>query len=174
MEDYMIFKDKMGRWFTASLFKENYVREFDPIYTLCDTDRMHKGKLLPSFKRLYLELSDPTEWLPATTLLGGWPHWEALLEAPWFMEHLLKWRNELDLKLQSQAFKVINQSAHSETKESLTAAKYIVDKKYKASSTRGRPTKEEKAGHLKAQENTNRSLRADMERIGLSLLSSKK
>jgi hypothetical protein len=132
---------------------------------------MYQGKLLPSLHQIYITLSDPTEYRIATEFLGGWDHWQVLSQLEWFKTYLEGWRTELELKLTSDAFQVILAASKAETKESLTAAKFIQERKYKPSQ-RGRPSKAERARLLLETESAKQSLQSDAERIGLSIVKS--
>jgi hypothetical protein len=130
---------------------------------------MYKGSLLLSLHQIYISLSDPTEYRIATEYLGGWDHWQTLSALEWFKDYRDKWRTELELKLTADAFQIILSASKAETKESLTAAKFIQEKKYKGSG-RGRPSKGERAQLLLETESAKQTLLRDAERIGLSIV----
>ena len=138
------------------------------LYTLRDQD--YKGK--PSLYRIYMEISDPTEYQFATAALEGWEHWQMLAEATWFKPYVQRWRTELELKIKSEALKRIGQEAQAGSKASFAANKFLVEKGYIDKTVepnrRGRPTKaeiERKAKEL-AFDQTN--LQDDIKRIGLN------
>ena len=174
-----VFKDKLGRWRTQSLFREwCYGRELtlEPLYTMKDDDITidYKGSPLPlpSFKRLYLELEDLTEWEVATQLLGGWPHFQNLLTTKWFKEFITPIREELEIKMRSKALLSLYSAA---SKNNVSAAKYIAEGRYKGlydpakgQFGRGRPSKEEVRAEKVRLIEIGDQVDEDMKRIGLT------
>lgn len=136
----MNFKDPNGRFFTKSLFWE-YSYDTGYQYTQYTLKREpHQG--YPSFYQKYLELLDPTEYKVATTLLGGWDHWEQLLKASWFNSEVLQWRRELAAKIESMAMdRLITLASSPSDKNAFAAAKYLHERAEKAAGKRdpGRP-----------------------------------
>lgn len=139
MIDKSRFKNAVGAFYLAGMFFEevNYDKA-SVVYTLKDED--HLG--YPSLYRLYLEVSDPTEYRFAKEHLYSWKHWEMLQECNWFKPYLLRWRKELELKIRSQALVNIIESSVSKTKDAFTANKYLLDANWKGETRAGRPTKE--------------------------------
>ena len=136
------FKDVMGRALSQSLFLEpNYNTDF-AYYTLDGEDKKYKGKVYPSLKRLYLEMSDPVEYDFATTYLIDWNHWEKLQGNAIIMSHIEKWRYELELKLASEGFRAIL----DQSEDNYQASKWLAEKGWKKQGV-GRPkkVKEDKA-----------------------------
>lgn len=137
-----VFRANNGNWFTKQLFYETTMADkSNVVYTLKLVD--HMG--YPSLYRLYMDISDPTEYVFATTHLGGWAHWEELTENNWFKPHIAGWRRELEVKLKSMALAhLIVQSASSDPKTSVPVNRYLLDKDWtpEAKTKRGRPTKE--------------------------------
>ena len=135
-----------GVWRTKSLFDDSGTRMDqnppEPLYTLKDYDTKY-----PSLKKLYLEFKDLTEYEFATKYLGGWDHWQHLLQQPWFSDHVLKWRTELELKLQAEALKRVLDEAEADGRNAFAANKLIISKGYVPKQTevnrRGRPSKDE-------------------------------
>lgn len=101
---------------------------------------------LSAYKADYLRMGDPTEYRFAVRHIpGGWPEWENLLSDRNLFLIVSKWREELAQKLSSEALLRILEAAQGETRDALSANKYIYealsskeDKKAKV----GRPTKE--------------------------------
>ncbi len=157
----------MGRWRTQSLFLEMYVpdaeeRGIEPIFTFKPED--YKG--LPSMKKIYLQIADPTEYKTAIELLGYWDHWKKLLDCPWFMEHLDAWREELEIKLRSGAVKAMIETAQNEGSKGTNAAKWLADRGWKESK-RGRFSKQELERERKIAAGVETSVQEDLERLGL-------
>ncbi len=120
------FKTEQGVFLTKSLFFEmvSYAEKPYVVYTLKNED--HQG--YPSLRRLYLEEADPTEYDFANKYLAGWDHWKRLCESEWFKPYLESWREELELKLKSQAYKRMMQEAQDNfSKNKLAANKYIIE-----------------------------------------------
>lgn len=112
-------------------------------YTLKDED--HLG--YPSLSRLYLSVSDPTEYQFALSYLESWDHWQQLCECTWFKPFIARWRQELEVKLKSEAIAaIIKDSRDSHSKTKFTANRFIVEKGWEPkegqSRNRGRPSKE--------------------------------
>lgn len=163
------FKDTKGSWRTISLFHENYTHsalKFSPIYTLKDYDvTLDSGEVLPSIQRLYLELNDPTEWLVATTLFGGWRHWETLCSQTWFKDIVESLRYQLDVKIKSEAI----QNLLKETSNP-SSLKFLATGDYK-NPGKGRPSKKELEHQKLKEASIKANLVEDAERLGIPTLS---
>jgi len=159
-------RDKMGRYRTASLFREGYSStdkdDLSPLWTLKDRDP--KGKL-PSLRRAYIDSLDPTEYTIALQAFGSWTHWEKLRRLNWFSEHVDEWAIELEVALRSSAVKEAIDSSRS-GKTRFSAAKWIAEGGYKGAK-RGRPSKAEKERALKIEARLQEEVEGDAERIGL-------
>lgn len=108
-------------------------------YTLKDYDWFGK----PSLYRLYMEMSDPTEYLFAQAYLSDWTHWKMLCDAEWFKPYVARWREELELKLKAEGLARIIQESRSPGREGHSATKYLLEKGWeKSTETKGRPSKE--------------------------------
>lgn len=132
--------DEMGRYITQSLFLEiNYTDH--AVYTLKDSDHEYNGKILPSIKRLYLEMEDVTEYEFANTYFCGWRHWQRLLENKAIRKHIDDWREELEFKLRAKGIKKIIESVKN-PQNAMQAAKWLADRGWSTRAA-GRPTKAE-------------------------------
>jgi hypothetical protein len=154
-----MFKDVHGRYRTQSLFLEIFYDDAVAIYSLSDEDKERDGKVFPSLRRLYLETADPTEYVFATKYLWGWKHWLALQENGVLMKHIEEWREELEVKLRSEAVK----NVLALSKNSYNAAKWAADGSW--NTKRGRPSKEELAREKRIRERVTNELAEDSERI---------
>lgn len=166
MDNSVKFKDAKGRWRTQSLFLEQSYSSTSlepPMYTLAAED---KGEL-PSFRRLYLELSDPTEYKAATQLLGGWEHWQALLKSKWFQAYVSVLREELAVKLRCEGLATLRHHMLNSDKP-LGSAKYFADGEFKEKRGVGRPTKAEKQAALQEDLEVDRRLEEHAKRLGLA------
>lgn len=154
------FLDSSGRPLTQSLFLETGYSS-DALYTLKEVDSEYNGKVYPSIKRLYVEMADPTEYKFATEYLLSWKHWQRICENKFLRKHIDEWREELEVKLRSQAtVNLINESR----KGSYQAAKWVADKGWDQR-TAGRPTKAEKERQEKINERVNDEYSGDVVRM---------
>lgn len=119
------FKDSHGRWRTSSLFLETNEDEsaYTSVFTLADDDK--DGRL--SVKKLYMELGDPTEYLPAMRIFGAVGLWEKLCKTRWFKPHVEKWRVELQARIRSEAVGTIRDACVTGgvSAQQLNAAKWL-------------------------------------------------
>lgn len=152
--------DSMGKFRTQSLFLELGYGA-DALFTLKDQDHEHEGKIYPSLKRLYLEFEDPTEYEFANTILLGWRHWQRMCENKIIRKHIDEWREELEVKLRSQAIRDAIQEAK---KGHFQAAKWVADRGW---STRGagRPSKADIEHEKKVQARIDNEYGADVIRM---------
>ena len=127
----------------------------------------HKG--LPSFRRLYLELNDPEGYRVATEVLGGWEHWQTLMGSKWFQEYIQPIKEELEVKLRSDAIMVMYEIMLAKDKSALPAAKFFTEAGFKPKRGRGRPSNEEVEAETRRQAAIRKRLREDAKRLGISV-----
>lgn len=162
-------KDSQGRFRTQSLFIQHKHDAYSAHFTLKNFD--HDGYI--SMYQKYMEIGDPTEYQQAKCLLGSYEHWQTLAKAGWFKPYLNKWREELRARLESEAFDRMQETASAKKglPTGIQATKWLADR-YGVEQTkgkkRGRPSKDEKAAHLKLVEEEASDLAADAQRIGVS------
>lgn len=132
------------------------------IYTTKDADYEYNGRLLPSIKRLYIEMEDIGEYEFATTHFLGWEHWQRLCNNKQVRVFIDQWRYELELKLRSRAIRLIKDKAMLEG--GITAAKWLADKGWDKH-TAGRPSKEAVARETKLQSEILGQYQEDVSRI---------
>lgn len=154
--------DSMGRPLTQSLFLELGYSEY-AVYTLKEYDYPYKGKHYPSLKRLFLLEEDPTEYTFAEKHLLGWQHWKRLCENKAIAKHIEEWREELELKIRSQAVRDMMNMCASES-GNYSAAKFLADRGWEKRAA-GRPSKAEKERHLRVEERINEEFSADIKRL---------
>lgn len=154
--------DSMGRPLTQSLFLEVGYSEF-AIYTLKEFDHEYNGKVYPSLKQLFLKTEDPTEYEFANKYLIGWQHWKRLNENKLLAKHFEEWREELELRLRSQAVRDMQNLCASES-GNYSAAKFLADRGWEKRAA-GRPSKAEKERHLRVEERINEEFSADIKRL---------
>jgi hypothetical protein len=131
-----------GDYITQGLFLEIGYSD-NSLYTLKHYDHEYKGKQYPSIRRLYLELEDPTEYLFANTYFDGWKHWQRICSNAVCLKHIEEWREELEVKLRSQAILDIIATSAEQSQSSFQAAKWLADRGWDKRAP-GRPTKADK------------------------------
>lgn len=137
----MDFTSSTGKRYTKGLFVEFGGDK----YTLSEND-LEDGT--PSLRRLYVECSDVTEHIFATKYLGGWDHWKLLCQSPLLQPHIQAWREELQVKLRSDAIqRILDEAQDPANKGYMQANRYLADKTYlqadEPKKGRGRPRKGE-------------------------------
>ncbi len=155
-------KTPQGNVITQGLFLELHYPD-TAIYTLKDEDYTYKGKKYISIKKKYLEMEDAVEYDFATTYFCSWGHWQRIAKNKLIAPHIEEWRNELDLKLRSRAFKQILQT--TQTEQGMVAKKWIADKRWIKNEV-GRPSKAVKEQEKMYREKVNDEYSADVVRIG--------
>lgn len=135
------FTNDSGARYTKSLFYETtYADKSTVVYTLKNGD--HKG--YPSLYKLYMAEDDPKEYRFVQKYLADWEHWVQLCDLSWFQPYVQRWRQELQLKLESEALYHIISEARAGRKESFAANKYLLEKGWtdKVKDPVGRPSKD--------------------------------
>lgn len=161
-----------NRYYTQQLFYETWLdvevdkRVLEPVFTLT-----YDRPGLINARTTFIEMNDPTGYQWAMTYLKSWKHWEEwLLKAKWFREALDSWLQELEIKTRSEALTTIKDISQSGSGQALAAAKYLAESGWVKGTKRGRPSKEELTGELKAQAEALKQTNLDMERVGLKLI----
>ena len=155
-----LLKDSKNDWRTLSVFLETNVTQMTPEWSL----KPYTSKGLPSAHELYLEIADPTEYAFANVLLGSWAHWQRLLECNWFLPYVEAWRDELEVKLRSEAVQNINAISKGSSPGALNASRWLAEKGW-SEKKRGRPSKGEVASERRKQAAISQEVAADLERI---------
>lgn len=154
--------DSMGRPLTQSLFLEIGYSEF-AIYTLKEYDHTYNGVVYPSLKKIFIKEEDPTEYVFAEKHLLGWQHWKRLCENKVIARHIDEWREELELKIRSQAVRDMMNLCASES-GNYSAAKFLADRGWEKRAA-GRPSKAEKEKHTRVEERIAQEFEADVIRL---------
>jgi|TARA_R110000787_G_scaffold285580_1_gene401694 hypothetical protein len=163
-------RDTMNRYRTQSLFVETHRGQesdiLEPIFTLADEDLVSsKGSFL-SMKKIYLTIADPTEYAFALYTFSSWQHWEKLTRIKWFLEQFEVWRDELEVKLRSQAVSKMVRIADSSANQALQANKFLVDRGWvDKKNPRGRPSKAEKERIKKQDSQVKTQVDEDFDRV---------
>ena len=134
-----------GQFKTAALVYEAPSNDkSDCVFTLKDQDYINQdGVYLFSLQRLYLAISDPTEYEFALEVFGSWRAWQDLKECKWMKTHVTQWVELLEIKMRSEALVGLQRTARGQSNSAITAQKFLAEKGWDKSSKRGRPTKEE-------------------------------
>ena len=168
-----IFKDKMGRFYTISLFLEIRYNADTAIYTLDEEDKEYEGKIYPSIKRLYLEIADPTEYKFAKACFFSWQHWLKICANKQIREnHIDIWRRELEVKLRSQGIENMIFAANSGQRDSMQASKWLAEKGWDKRRA-GTPSKAEIARETKIQAEIHEEVATDYARLKLVVTNDK-
>lgn len=165
MTDKSMFYDTGGAPLTQSLFLEMGYKTEYALYTLKSYDHTYKGKVYPSLKRLYLETEDPTEYEFAVKYLIDWAHWKRLNANKALSAHFEEWREELELKIRSQAVKDMMSLCASEN-GNFSAAKFLADRGWDKRAA-GRPSKSEKEKEQRMSDRLMDEFHADVRRLEL-------
>ena len=152
--------DSSGKPLTQGLFLEIGYGE-SAVYTLKDNDHEYGGKLLPSIKKIYLEMEDVTEYDFANRYFLGWGHWQRICNNKVLRKHIDEWRAELELKLRSRAAKLMVQQAEG---GSYQAVKWLADRGWDLKKA-GRPTKEDVESEKRAMAKAESEYGSDVVRL---------
>lgn len=168
----MSFKNINNMFLLGSLFYErnllNPEQDRKPEYVKFSLHDDRPG--LVNARKAFVALEDPTGYEFAMRYLNGsFEHWTRLMACDWFKEAYRLWMGELNAKFKAKAFRKIRDLADGDDTPpavKLQANKYLhsLDK---PTSNRGRPSGEEVTGELKRLAEEARSVKEDMERIGL-------
>lgn len=152
-------KDHVGAYRTSSLFFETNQSTLEPVFTLKKED-LYKDdgeKVYYSIYPLYMSIADPTEYDFALAVFGSWHQWEKILEGTKIRAVVQQWRDELEVKLRSEALQSIARLAQDDQR-GFQAAKYMAEGGWKQKKV-GRPTK----AHSEREEGIERDLMAQIE-----------
>jgi len=164
------YKDTQNRWLTSSLFWDHWItvqikdRQINPIFCLHDD----KEGLI-NCRKTFVAMNDPTGYKWAMEYLGDYAHFKYMVQkCKWFREALEIWREELKIKIQSEAIEIIKLIATKDEKQSMQAAKYLAEYSWdKPTAKRGRPSAAEITGELKKAVEERTVEDEDFERIRL-------
>lgn len=161
------FKNSSGVWLTRALFIENAHKcaEGDTyaIFSLKNEDFEKDGTIYPSLYKLYMSYNDPTEYSFANEVLGGWEHWQKILVSKEIRDLVDRWREEMEIKLMSQAISAMRETALNEGSKGTSAARYLAERGWQKKA--GRPTKEQIAREARIQAGLETEIAEDAERI---------
>jgi hypothetical protein len=164
------FKNSNGQLYTKRLFFETttLINDRDSaIYTLKDEDHVSDGKTYLSLYKRYLDLEDVTEFTFANQFFDSYEHFRILTQAEWFLDHVKRWRRELQLKLKNRLYDALKARASDPTdKNSFESVKLLINLLDPPQrSSRGRPKKDEIAMAVKEIAKEEQSLADDHKRV---------
>ena len=158
---------------TKSLFYE--LSYHDPEYAIFTTkehDIEFQGRKMVSLQQLYVAMvpNDPTEYEFAQTVFGSWEVWEKIQKAPQIAPFVKRWRNEVEVKVKSQAIQAIAEEMKTGGRSSFSAAKLLLEKGWLDKDNASQAKKKLAA---KEQEDQNKEalalLSEDAERLGIKI-----
>lgn len=165
----LTFKGVSGHYLTSALFFEQAASPEEAVFTLKDEDHEYNGKVYKSLRKLYVQTEDPTEYLFATTVLGGWGHWEKLKETAWFRPYLQSYREELTISIKAKALAAIRSEAVNQGKSAFAANKLLLEGGWdKEKGGVGRTTKEKIKKEAEALFSKDTDVHEDYKRMGLN------
>lgn len=153
--------DHVGSYRTHSLFRELNQSNLAPELTLKEYDYEYKGRILPSLKLIYMSYEEPTEYQFAMDVFGYWKAWQKMCNSKLIWEHVVEWREELEVKLRSTAIL----SIYAASTDSVAAAKYIAEKGWDKRA--GRPTQAMITKTAKVLSEVDKKIEEDAERLGV-------
>lgn len=174
-----VMKDEYHRARTQSLFWElrredagDRVERIPPLFTIKDRDHTVDGVTYPSLKKIYMSYDHIPgfEYEFAMDVFGSWEHWDRLINESAVRKYLKDWRMELEIKLKAKAMSQLIKASRENDPKGFQAAKYLADSGYRESGKKGRPSKEEVERERKIAAGVSETLAADMERLGLSVV----
>lgn len=103
----------------------------DALFTMRTQDMIHEksGTYLFSLHKIYMSCSDPTEYQVAQKLFNSYKLWQAFVASVIVEPHIDELREELDLKLKSEAMAALRETMLTEGSKGTTAAKYLAEMK---------------------------------------------
>jgi hypothetical protein len=129
-----------------------------------------------SLYQLYLGYDDLTEYKFAKECLGGWDHWQTILNSgnERLLDAIATWRSELEAKLKSDAFDRIKNEAEADGRNGFAANRYIIERSWAGDFIKPKPKEEKKRGRPSKQEvsaataeiiQSNKQINNDFERL---------
>jgi hypothetical protein len=115
------------------LYQVNIYRKEIPVeralLTMHPQDMVHEehGTYLFSLHKIYMQCADPTEYSVAQKLFGSFKLWQAFVANATVAPHIEELRDELDLKLKSEAMAALRETMLTEGAKGTTAAKYLAE-----------------------------------------------
>ena len=147
--------DKYNRHIVLALFEEFQRTEYKPIWSL------HRD-----WYPIFMQTADPTEYETAMRLIGNWEHYTIIRNHPKIKVHMDKWAKEVEVKLRSEAVRAMFK--HSTAPNGAAAAKWVAEGSFM---NRMMSKKADKQMEEQVREELADKVTADMERLGLKVVS---
>lgn len=175
-----MFRNPTNGLYTRGLFVEQTTLEdrHSAIYSLSQVDKVRDGKTYPSLYKLYMAENDLLEHDFALKYFESWKHWQLIANSTWMKPLIAKWREELELRIRSDALKIIQAEAEAGTKYSYAAAVYLAkqgwkdkvkeEEKTKSKTGAGRPSKAQVQEEITRLALEAHDVDADIKRLGLN------
>lgn len=90
-----------------------------------DMVRMDTGQYIYSLHKMYMECSDPTEYAIATKIFGSFPLWKSFIANVMVAPFIEELREELQLKIKSEAIAAMRETMLTEGSKGTTAARFL-------------------------------------------------
>lgn len=141
--------DSLGRFRTKSLFYEYRHKSYPFYWTLKGEDKIKGDTTILSLRKIYMSYDHIPghEYEFAVDCFRSWEHFRVVRNSPMLREIFDEWADELTVRI--KALQVKNLIKNAREGDS-SAAKYLVEGKADGPK-RGRPSKLERAAHLKQQ-----------------------
>lgn len=165
------FRHATGGLYTRKLFFEMANGDTEQVlYTLKDRDWVGtSGAVYPSLYLLYLAEEDTFEFNFANKYFENYDHWLTITKTDWFEPVIARWRNELSLKIQSQALVRLREDARTTSRSAFASNRYLLERGWSVDAQtktgRGRPSKEQIRAEAKRQADLNREVEDDLARL---------
>jgi len=162
------FRLPSNKFVTSGMFVEHSGE--DSVYSIFTKREEDNGKFM-SFPKLYMSYtgSDPTEYVFAETVLGGWSHWMAVCTSTPLRGLVRDLRNRNAVRIKSNAIKNIVEEMNSGGRSSFSAAKLLLDKGWIPKEDYRRKTKAFKEDTRKENSQIAQFLKQDAERLGIKV-----
>jgi len=159
---------------TKSLFYElSYHDSEYAIFTTKEQDHITPdGRKMVSLQQLYVAMvpNDPTEYEFAQTVFGSWEVWEKIQKAPQIAPYVKRWRNEVEVKVKSQAIQAIAEEMKTGGRSSFSAAKLLLEKGWLDKDNASQAKKKLAAKEQQEQDKEALALLSeDAERLGIKI-----
>jgi hypothetical protein len=172
------FRNSTNVRYTKQLFVE-FDRTEDKslaMYSLSRVDKTSRGKKFPSIYKLFMRMNDPLEHEFANKYFEDYYHWQDICNSHWMKPLIKTWREELELRIQSDALKAIQAEALTNSKYAYGANVYLAKKGWKekeapkveaSKNGRGRPSKSQILEEAQKIAMADHSALEDLERLGI-------
>lgn len=156
-----------GGFRTSSLFRDHPTKAHEDEYCMFYINREVSDEYI-ALKEIYMQIADPTEYQFAMTVFGSYRHWKQIAKLVWVKPYVEEWREELEIKLKSEAIIGITALADDpEIKETtkLQSLKWLAQSEYAAKKTETQKKKEAKEDRV--QMAVVDTVKDDFERLGI-------